>query len=300
MYSYRPQRKRYSYYYPSYSYYNQYQYQHHYPKYSPYIKDDEELVYSNPVPKIENSRKNIRTKALQVGINYYGTKNQLGGCINDVKAMERVLVSKGYKEIKQLTDNGTDEYPSRNAMLNGIRWLVEGAVKGDMLFFQYSGHGAQQVDRNGDEIDGKDEILCPPNYPKSSITDDELKELLVDRVPEGVRLFAVMDCCHSGTVFDLSYKSRFKNSLRLIHDFIESKSKGEVVMLSGCRDDQTSADAQGYGAMTSSLLKVYKSQGFTTVEALLSGIREELKRRRFRQIPQLSSNRSSDILNLSW
>lgn len=33
-----------------------------------------------------------RRKALLIGINYYGTKHQLNGCINDVKNMREYLV----------------------------------------------------------------------------------------------------------------------------------------------------------------------------------------------------------------
>lgn len=51
--------------------------------------------------------------------------------------------------------------PTRRNMLDGMRKLVRGAQAGDSLFFHFSGHGGQMVDRSGDEDDGYDETLVP-------------------------------------------------------------------------------------------------------------------------------------------
>ena len=46
----------------------------------------------------------------------------------------------------------------------------------------------------------------PCDYKRAGqITDDELFKILVKDLPEGCKLTAVMDCCHSGTGLDLPY-----------------------------------------------------------------------------------------------
>jgi hypothetical protein len=42
------------------------------------------------------------------------------------------------------------------------------------------------------------------------IVDDELHNLLVRPLPAGVVLHCVIDACHSGTVMDLSYRTKVK------------------------------------------------------------------------------------------
>ena len=96
--------------------------------------------------------------------------------------------------------------PTKQNILNGFKWLVKGARSGDSLFVHYSGHGGTQEDTNGDEPDGQDETLIPVDYEKNGvIVDDLIHEILVAGLPQGVRLTAIMDCCHSGSIFDLPY-----------------------------------------------------------------------------------------------
>jgi flagellar biosynthesis GTPase FlhF len=62
------------------------------------------------------------------------------------------------------------------------------------------------VDTNGDEEDGFDEILIPGDYKESGqIVDDEIFSEFVTKVPAGVHVVAMIDCCHSGTAMDLPY-----------------------------------------------------------------------------------------------
>ena len=48
--------------------------------------------------------------------------------------------------------------------------------KGDVLYLHYSGHGSNVPDKNGDEADHRDEILCPSDLDwKDPLTDDWLR-----------------------------------------------------------------------------------------------------------------------------
>ena len=154
-----------------------------------------------------------KRKALSIGINYYNLprgQGRLDGCINDTKTIVDILKSKwGFNDIRILTDDNKSAMPTRANILAALDWLVADAQPGDSLFFHYSGHGGQDDDLDGDDEDGEDECIYPCDFQKAgSIVDDELRKRLVLRVPAGVELYALMDCCHSGTGLDLPMKHK--------------------------------------------------------------------------------------------
>lgn len=109
-------------------------------------------------------------------------------------------------EFRVLMDDGENIDPTAENVLDGLRWLVDGAEAGDALFMHYSGHGGSMPDDSGDEADGKDETLVPVDYQSAGqIRDDIIFEELVAKLPAGVSLKVVMDCCHSGSILDLPY-----------------------------------------------------------------------------------------------
>ncbi|CAB9520915.1 Metacaspase-1 [Seminavis robusta] len=169
-----------------------------------------------------------KRKALFIGINYYGQKGELRGCINDVKNI-RAFLEANYPidEMMVLTDDQTNDpskMPTRANILKGFRWLRQGASPGDALVLHYSGHGGSQKDTDGDEEDGMDETLCPVDYSKNGvIVDDEVHAVLVKGLPEGVRLTAIMDCCHSESMLDLPYCYNVNGDLEIVE---MNKAKG--------------------------------------------------------------------------
>jgi metacaspase-1 len=95
-----------------------------------------------------------RRKALLIGINYIGTKNELNGCINDAMNMREYLVrDRGFNpdpsDMVILTDTpenkGTLFYPTGQNLMAAFQWLVTGNRDGDSVFLSYSGHGGKFV-----------------------------------------------------------------------------------------------------------------------------------------------------------
>lgn len=146
-----------------------------------------------------------------IGINYFGQKGQLRGCINDAKNMSNYLNEFfGYKreDMVILTDDQQNpmSQPTKQNILRAMHWLVKDARPNDSLFFHYSGHGGQTPDLDGDEEDGYDEVIYPVDFRQNShIVDDEMHDIMVRPLQPGVRLTAIFDSCHSGSALDLPY-----------------------------------------------------------------------------------------------
>ncbi len=137
-------------------------------------------------------------RALIVGINYEGTGHALRGCINDANNMKSMLQSQyGFTEIEMLLEKAA----TTDAIKAALARLITGAKVGDSLVFHYSGHGSQLPSTI--EADKWEEIICPIdiNWKDKVVTDDFFKQTF-SKVPVGVNLTVILDCCHSGTGLD--------------------------------------------------------------------------------------------------
>jgi hypothetical protein len=253
------------------------------------------LSIKNYVPKTITVNKN--KKALLIGINYTGTSNELYGCINDTNSIKERISKQGFNDITLITDLTTKK-ATRNNILEGFKNLLMNCQAGDLLFFVYSGHGSYAIDRNGDEKDGRDELIVSCDL--QGILDDELKALIQTYLKADVTLFALFDSCFSGSVLDLKYQ--FMDSLdydKFTENSKQLETQGNVIMISGCTDNQTSADAvfdnKPNGAMTWSLLESLKQKPNVNWRELVKTMRDLLKTSQFTQIPQFSSGNFLDI-----
>jgi hypothetical protein len=268
-------------------------------------------------------------KAVLIGVNRYRMPGaDLRGCVNDVVNMTNVLTQVyGFakSDIVTLTDFGA----TKKAMQAAIRALVTGGRKGDVLYLHYSGHGANVPDTNGDEADGRDEILCPTDLDwKSPPTDDWLRATF-NRLKAGVSLTVVMDCCHSGTntrallppdapsiprylpnpwdLMAVESGRKLRGAVRVgMHTASKAaRRRSDVVnvdipevLVTGCRDTQTSADAfiggSFNGALTYNLVAAIKEKkGNLTYRDLHALTKTKLAKGKFDQVPQLEGRKTN-------
>jgi hypothetical protein len=181
------------------------------------------------------------------------------GCELDVDNVEMILTSEGYQNRVLKTAEAT-----RDRILSGLYRAADNTIEGDIFVFYYSGHGGQQPDISGDEIDGKDETLVA--YDREVI-DDKIHYAL-GRFKSGVRLVMISDSCNSGT----NYRGRMTvpvDEKAVFRPFARSGSEREgnninaqLIHLGGCRDGFSSMGYQHGGAFTMALCEAWQNGSF--------------------------------------
>jgi hypothetical protein len=249
----------------------------------------------------------MNKKALCVGINDYpfGEDNDLRGCVNDANDWARLLKEHfDFTDVRQLLDGDA----TKARIINGLENLLQGSKAGDVLVFTNASHGTYRVDTSADEP-GYDEAICPHDTASDLLTDDELRELFAG-IPEGVRLTVISDSCHSGSVTRVKVDEYRRNrqlnprvwgGVELSPEQMSAarsnrekfpESEMKEILLSGCKSNQTSADAyianDYHGAMSYYAIKAIADANYKLTYAdlhkrLLSMLEEEM----FDQIPQL-------------
>lgn len=245
--------------------------------------------------------------ALLIGINYFNTPNELAGCLDDIIDVKAFLLTRGFAEqnmIILMDSPPTGEQvasadassPTRENIISAMKWATKRTIAGDTLYIHYSGHGSREIDRNGDEKDGKDECICPVDCDVAGmIIDDLMYDILVKNLPAGVKLRAVFDSCHSGSCLDLPVRY---SELGKVERENYTSSGANVIFISGCKDKQTSADSsfngRPNGAMTWAFLTAMKSSSRVMPWTDFCGtLRQLLKKNGYSQIPQLCAETAS-------
>lgn len=259
----------------------------------PASSDDEDADF--------NDKRRYKNKALLVGINNYPTM-PLGGCVNDVQDM-RVYLRQRFGSniaIKTLLNH----HATADNIRLGLFWLTDGVKPDDVRLFHYSGHGTQLP--SATETDGYDEAICPVDCnfddDQTFIKDDELCSHY-ERLPDGMNLTIVLDSCNSGdslrsvrtsTQRFLPSGATFNNRTSDVKRKIVERSHDSVLLLAGCRDDQSSLDAtftvngkkRKNGVFTKYVLQALGSQEQSSSARMIERLRGWLRKDGYYQEPQ--------------
>jgi hypothetical protein len=266
--------------------------------------------------------------ALIIGLNeidpgHYGTTGKLGGCENDAATMEMIAKKRNYSTKKLLTKDAT-----LGKVRSAIEQIARDLEPGDSLLLSFAGHGSQVKDEGGDEDDQLDETWCLYD---GQLIDDELRRLW-SQFKEGVIIWMVSDSCHSGSMLraaddnvnafeeadeiarQLGMKTLVPRMLRsdeMVKTYERNKDqydeierllnrepvtddmiRATVMLLSGCKDDQTSKDNGTHGIFTEALAACYEAGKFDNPDYSLADLHDDIVAKinpKLKQTPQFTS-----------
>jgi uncharacterized caspase-like protein len=172
----------------------------------------------DPAPAARTGAK----RALLVGVTKYDhlpPEKYLEGPANDVRLVGRLLRERYQFPADSIVSLTEDEdsparRPTRANIEREFRLLAEHAHEGDQVVILLSGHGSQQPETDppdpvNPEPDGLDEIFLPADVEAwkgtserlpGAIVDDDMGAWLRAITAKRAYVWAIFDCCHSGTM----------------------------------------------------------------------------------------------------
>ena len=130
--------------------------------------------------------------------------------MNDVRYVKESLKKNEFKE--ENIDTLFNAKATKKSMEKALDDLYDKVGDGDIVYFQFSGHGQQIQDDNGDELDGYDEALIPydaaaaydpvtykgENHFRDDLLGEKLNKIR-KKIGSNGSLVVLIDACHSGT-----------------------------------------------------------------------------------------------------
>ncbi|KAH9038754.1 caspase domain-containing protein [Lactarius pseudohatsudake] len=292
------------------------------------------MAHQFPLSRVPAYRKSPtpfppENRALLIGINYTSPvgDNERGyrklmGPVNDAKDMKKTLIEFFHYEeqdICLMTDAKKDTalWPSKANIMHALCDLIRGARPRDSFVFFYTGHSGQQPATTNSKTDGLDKYIVTCDY--EIILDDTLRKYLVDPLPAGTRLTAILDACHSGTLLKLDHyfchcflplrsqclpvsvspsiserkqvgvgvSTSIPRQPCRISSCANSSSKAPLVIsVSSCSDHHaTWEDSQSKGkSMTTKLVKILRETPSINVGDLNHRLQNDLTKRAFKRV----------------
>lgn len=239
--------------------------------------------------------------ALTIGLNavdprhYEGWSGELNACEADASDMADIARSQKFTVQRLLTRRAT-----RGAVSSALARAARALGPGDIFLLTYSGHGGQVPDRSNDEPDAQDETWCLwdgeliddelyvalgrfARGVRVLVFSDSCHSGTVTKLMFYAARDAVMRPAAAGaaTVATAPGTARYRNmprevalrtyrAHRAMYDRLQASIKGipedavqaSVILISGCQDNQLSADGDFNGLFTANLLRVWKEGQF--------------------------------------
>jgi metacaspase-1 len=271
------------------------------------VSDDSVQPFEMPKDFVSNGK-----GALITGINNYpNPENHLSGCLDDVQDWSDILKNTfGFSTQCLLTDGNCTPANVKAALSQ----MISQSKPGDVLVWTYSGHGTQVPDYNGDELDGYDEAMYlygTGGFSSCTLLDDDIRAITA-KLPQGVQLAVVADCCHSGSITRLileggeiqDRKPRFvpyhddavslkMQDVPLKRSIVAKPTEEDMgeVLLSACKDQEvsydTSFDGRASGAFTYFAIQTIKSNPGATYAEFETSLGKYLPSQDYPMSPQL-------------
>ena len=284
------------------------------------MESTEEVEIKSPIIRV-NPKGDPKKVALLFGINrcdplvYYGDALTLKGCVNDAKSFYNYLVKQKFGKIYYNVDS--------DATISNFLRVWKDATKdlkdGDTLLLQMSRHG-MSLDQNVMENDVEQST---PQYSGDQaavmydgvIVDDCFWRLFMD-LPK-IKLIFINDSCHSGSQYKVASipvpgnERKYRKSKGVSRDYLPKKDnvldvaqlekafgkptnkdqKFDLISISGCQDNETSADAyiggKYAGALTYCLLSSLYTYPKKTLRELQVVLNQSIKANGFEQNPKV-------------
>uniref|UniRef100_A0A6C0B8B0 Peptidase C14 caspase domain-containing protein n=1 Tax=viral metagenome TaxID=1070528 RepID=A0A6C0B8B0_9ZZZZ len=250
-------------------------------------------------------------RALLIGIDYLAIPSiTLKGCVYDVINVRDVLTDAyDYDSITILRDdiNNAATMPTRANIINNLTDIVNKSTSLDEIWIHYSGHGSQIPNKNSYTNNGLDNILVPCDFQTNGfITDKDLLAIVKNIKCKALLLF---DACHSGTMCDLEWSFQYNSPIswsKIQNNKVGTIANPNICIISGCKDEQTSADAfikadeTSQGAFTNAFINGLRNYRHNvSVNQLYQYVCGYLKSNGFNQVPVLSATESTPKYNFA-
>lgn len=135
-------------------------------------------------------------------------------------------------------------FPTKEKIMEEWRRVGSEMTDDDVFVFFFAGHGLRRKSEGGDEAKDDVMLFMTPDGDPVGLVDDEVAKVLSEAFSPQAHILCITDCCHCGTVCDLSRKEL---------------TGRPIIHFAAVRDSQSAQDLGDGGAFTCALLETIES-----------------------------------------